>query len=199
MEIALIYYGYVSTRLSPRMTPRFALQTFIRHPYHQTCIRYIAMSTPGESYVFDALPRPTLSVQTPAGQDSSSSKASSPSLLQSKQTLSSSRFPIHRIYCVGRNYADHAIEMGGDPNREEPFFFSKPPDAAIDCAETPTLRNIHYPLATKELHHEYVPDDRCQCVFVCLFVCNVSLVCTYVTFPHTLSSPNLLTNKTIFI
>ncbi len=35
------------------------------------------------------------------------------------------RFPVHRIYCVGQNYADHAIEMGGDPTRNPPFFFQK--------------------------------------------------------------------------
>ena len=39
---------------------------------------------------------------------------------------SAKRFPVNNIYCVGRNYADHAIEMGGDPNREPPFFFIKP-------------------------------------------------------------------------
>ena len=41
------------------------------------------------------------------------------------------RFPVHRIYCVGRNYAAHAREMGMDPEREPPFFFSKPADAVI--------------------------------------------------------------------
>jgi fumarylpyruvate hydrolase len=41
------------------------------------------------------------------------------------------RFPVHRIYCVGRNYAAHAREMGGDPDRERPFFFLKPADALV--------------------------------------------------------------------
>ena len=40
-------------------------------------------------------------------------------------------FPVHRIYCVGRNYAEHAREMGHDPNREPPFFFQKNPDSLI--------------------------------------------------------------------
>ncbi|HLP30148.1 MAG TPA: fumarylacetoacetate hydrolase family protein, partial [Geothrix sp.] len=40
-------------------------------------------------------------------------------------------FPVRRIYCVGRNYADHAREMGGDPNREPPFFFGKPQDTVV--------------------------------------------------------------------
>jgi fumarylpyruvate hydrolase len=40
-------------------------------------------------------------------------------------------FPVHRIYCVGRNYADHAREMGSDPAREAPFFFEKPADAVV--------------------------------------------------------------------
>ena len=41
------------------------------------------------------------------------------------------RFPVHRIYCVGRNYAEHAREMGHDPDREPPFFFMKPADAIV--------------------------------------------------------------------
>jgi len=58
-------------------------------------------------------------------------------------------FPVHRIYCVGRNYADHAIEMGGDPKRESPFFFQKNPDnIVIDDGEFP------YPSSTSEVHHE---------------------------------------------
>ena len=58
-------------------------------------------------------------------------------------------FPVHRIYCVGRNYAAHAREMGNDPDREPPFFFSKPADAIV-------LNNarIPYPPRTKNFHHE---------------------------------------------
>ena len=41
------------------------------------------------------------------------------------------RFPVRHIYCVGRNYAEHAIEMGSDPNKEPPFFFMKPADAIV--------------------------------------------------------------------
>ena len=62
---------------------------------------------------------------------------------------SSKRFPIHRIYCVGRNYAEHAIEMGHDPNKEPPFFFQKNPDNVI-----PAERGFPYPDATKDVHHE---------------------------------------------
>lgn len=58
-------------------------------------------------------------------------------------------FPIHRIYCVGRNYADHAREMGHDPTREPPFFFSKPADAVV-----PGDGVVRYPLLTENLHHE---------------------------------------------
>jgi len=47
-------------------------------------------------------------------------------------------FPVRRVFCVGRNYADHALEMGGDPTREAPFFFSKPTDAVTLAAELPT-------------------------------------------------------------
>ena len=58
-------------------------------------------------------------------------------------------FPVRRIYCVGRNYAAHAREMGADPTREAPFFFTKPADAVVlDGATLP------YPQATRNLHHE---------------------------------------------
>lgn len=58
-------------------------------------------------------------------------------------------FPVRRIYCVGRNYAEHTREMGGDPTREEPFFFMKPADAIVaNGADMP------YPPATTDLHHE---------------------------------------------
>jgi len=60
-----------------------------------------------------------------------------------------SRFPVHRIYCVGRNYAEHAREMGFEPEREPPFFFTKPADAVVDNGST-----IAYALATDNLHHE---------------------------------------------
>jgi len=59
------------------------------------------------------------------------------------------RFPVHRIYCVGRNYAAHAREMGKDPDKEPPFFFCKPADAVVtDGAD------MHYPPGTANLHHE---------------------------------------------
>ena len=59
------------------------------------------------------------------------------------------RFPVHRIYCVGRNYAAHAREMGKDPEKEPPFFFLKPADAVL-----PGGGNMHYPPGTENLHHE---------------------------------------------
>jgi len=62
---------------------------------------------------------------------------------------SSERFPVHRIYCVGRNYAAHAREMGMDPEREPPFFFSKPADAIV-----PNGAPVPYPPRTGNLHHE---------------------------------------------
>ena len=57
-------------------------------------------------------------------------------------------FPIRRIYCVGRNYAEHAREMGNDPEREPPFFFTKPASAYLPSGPLP------YPPATQNLHHE---------------------------------------------
>jgi fumarylpyruvate hydrolase len=62
---------------------------------------------------------------------------------------SEQRFPVRRIYCVGRNYAEHAREMGHDPKKELPFFFSKPADAVVSGA-----RALPFPPRTAELHHE---------------------------------------------
>ena len=62
-------------------------------------------------------------------------------------------FPIHRIYCVGRNYAAHAREMGADPSREPPVFFTKPADAIVPVAG-PEPGSVPYPPATDNLHHE---------------------------------------------
>lgn len=62
-------------------------------------------------------------------------------------------FPVRRIYCVGRNYAAHAREMGSDPNREPPFFFCKPADAVMPVAAGQTVE-LPYALATSNLHHE---------------------------------------------
>ena len=78
------------------------------------------------NYVIDIGPQPSLPV---AGSDK--------------------RFPVGRIYCVGRNYADHAREMGHDPDREAPFFFMKPANAIVQ-----NKASLSYPVGTKELHHE---------------------------------------------
>ncbi|HEU0202644.1 MAG TPA: fumarylacetoacetate hydrolase family protein [Burkholderiaceae bacterium] len=61
------------------------------------------------------------------------------------------RFPVNRIFCVGRNYAAHAREMGKDPDREPPFFFMKPASAVVDAA--PEV-SIPYPPKTANFHHE---------------------------------------------
>lgn len=78
------------------------------------------------SYVF--APRPPVSVAIEGSKD---------------------RFPVHRIYCVGRNYADHAREMGSDPRRESPVFFTKPADAIVESGQP-----VPYPQRTTNLHHE---------------------------------------------
>lgn len=77
------------------------------------------------------------------------------------------RFPVRRIFCVGRNYAAHAREMGKDPDRELPFFFTKPGDAVVDSGAT-----VPYPPQTGNLHYEIelvvaigragrdIPEDR---------------------------------------
>lgn len=62
---------------------------------------------------------------------------------------SQARFPVHRVYCVGRNYAAHAVEMGHDPDKEPPFFFQKNPDNLIADATV-----FPYPKASSDVHHE---------------------------------------------
>jgi fumarylpyruvate hydrolase len=62
---------------------------------------------------------------------------------------SNQRFPLRRVFCVARNYAAHAREMGRDPNREPPFFFTKPADAVVAAEGL-----LAYPRATNDLHHE---------------------------------------------
>ncbi len=61
---------------------------------------------------------------------------------------STALFPVRRVYCIGRNYAAHAIEMGHDPNRESPFFFQKNPDNLDTSGEFP------YPPKSSDVHHE---------------------------------------------
>src|ERR687893_2198965 len=58
-------------------------------------------------------------------------------------------FPVSRVYCVGRNYAEHAVEMGGDPDRELPFFFAKPANSVVLNGGV-----LPFPSATEDLHHE---------------------------------------------
>lgn len=62
---------------------------------------------------------------------------------------STQRFPVRRIFCVGQNYADHAREMGSNPDREQPFFFSKPADAVVESGAA-----LPFPRQTNNLHHE---------------------------------------------
>ena len=61
---------------------------------------------------------------------------------------SSALFPVRRVYCIGRNYAAHAVEMGHDPDREPPFFFQKNPDNLDPSGEFP------YPPESSDVHHE---------------------------------------------
>lgn len=62
---------------------------------------------------------------------------------------SNDRIPVRRIFCVGRNYAAHAVEMGKDPERDPPFFFTKPADAVVMDGET-----VAYPPETSNFHYE---------------------------------------------
>jgi len=78
-----------------------------------------------------AVPAPQLPTLTVAGRDE--------------------RFPVNRIFCVGRNYAAHAREMGKDPDRDPPFFFMKPANAAVDATRATT---VPYPSKTRNYQHE---------------------------------------------
>ena len=73
----------------------------------------------------------------------------SPPAITSVPVAGGGGFPVRRVFCVGRNYAEHAREMGSDPDREPPFFFMKPADALlVNDADMP------YPPRSKQLHHE---------------------------------------------
>jgi len=72
-----------------------------------------------------------------------------PSIISLPVAGYSDRFPVRRIYCVGRNYADHVAEMGGDPNRSTPIFFTKSRETIVGSGAT-----IPYPPLTKNLHFE---------------------------------------------
>ncbi|MDD9877517.1 MAG: fumarylacetoacetate hydrolase family protein [Magnetovibrio sp.] len=63
-------------------------------------------------------------------------------------------FPVNRVYCVGRNYAAHAIEMGHDPDREDPFFFKKAPDNLLAASALDGGGDFPYPPKTSDVHHE---------------------------------------------
>jgi fumarylpyruvate hydrolase len=73
---------------------------------------------------------------------------SPPAVISLPIRASEDRFPVRRIYCVGRNYAAHAVEMGHDPDREPPFFFQKNPDNLVLDGRFP------YPPRSHDVHHE---------------------------------------------
>ena len=58
-------------------------------------------------------------------------------------------FPVHNLYCVGRNYRDHVLEMGRELDSEPPLFFQKPPDVLLESG-----KSLHYPAGTSDLQHE---------------------------------------------
>jgi len=89
---------------------------------------------------------------------SGEAQAAGSALFQVQQIMvpvvdSGAQFPVRRIYCIGRNYAAHAREMGSDPNREPPFFFQKPADAIV-VVQPGAMGNISYPTLTKNFHYE---------------------------------------------
>ena len=72
-----------------------------------------------------------------------------PAVISLPVTGDTRRFPVNRIFCVGRNYADHAREMGHDPDREPPFFFMKPASAIVTDG-----KEMAYPHLSNDVHHE---------------------------------------------
>ncbi len=84
----------------------------------------------------------------PAGDRTTGYAIPAPAVTTVEVAASDAVFPVARVYCVGRNYAEHSIEMGHDPERELPFFFMKPADAVVTASRLP------FPTQTQELHHE---------------------------------------------
>jgi fumarylpyruvate hydrolase len=74
---------------------------------------------------------------------------SPPSVVSLPVVGSNDEFPVRRVYCIGRNYAEHAIEMGHDPNKEPPFFFQKNPDNVLRAGQ-----DFPYPEKTNDVHFE---------------------------------------------
>ncbi len=72
-----------------------------------------------------------------------------PPAVSSVEVLGGGRFPVRRIFCIGRNYAEHVKEMGGDPKSDPPVFFTKPADAVVETGSV-----VPYPPATSNLHYE---------------------------------------------
>lgn len=72
-----------------------------------------------------------------------------PAPVPSVEVLGGGRFPVRRIFCIGRNFADHVKEMGGDPKSDPPVFFTKPADAIVETGSI-----IPYAMATSNLHYE---------------------------------------------
>ena len=84
----------------------------------------------------------------PAGDRSASYAIAAPIVTTLAVDGTDAPYPVARIFCVGRNYAAHAIEMGHDPDREPPFFFQKNPDNLVQDGRFP------YPPRTRDVHHE---------------------------------------------
>jgi 2-keto-4-pentenoate hydratase/2-oxohepta-3-ene-1,7-dioic acid hydratase in catechol pathway len=95
---------------------------------------------------------------TALGSGTAAAQAGPKAIFPVKQTLipivdRDEQFPVRRIYCIGRNYAAHAREMGSDPTREPPFFFQKPTDA-IQLVPVNSVADHPYPTLTKNYHYE---------------------------------------------
>src|SRR5512133_2149757 len=94
----------------------------------------------------------SVSASRPSRERATMSHVLAPSAAASVPVAGGGSFPVHRIYCVGRNYVEHAKEMGFT-GREPPFFFMKPSDAVVPVPQGET-GTIAYPTLTKNLHHE---------------------------------------------
>jgi fumarylpyruvate hydrolase len=85
----------------------------------------------------------------PVGDQSTSYAIAAPVVTTIAVVGTDATFPVSRVFCVGRNYAEHAVEMGHDPDREPPFFFMKPANAVV-----PSGSRLPFPTQTRDLHHE---------------------------------------------
>jgi 2-keto-4-pentenoate hydratase/2-oxohepta-3-ene-1,7-dioic acid hydratase in catechol pathway len=150
--LALLLRQQYSFTISRKYNPKIHEETRF---FSSSSAALNKMTTTTISYAFEPHPIPSIPIAT-ASTDAAADS-----------TTTAKHFPVHRIYCVGQNYAEHAREMGcSNPDRDAPFFFTKPADAIVPVQsssssssnsnndEKEPVCRIPYPLATENLHYE---------------------------------------------